>query len=393
MRSRTVLARVVIGVGLALGVAAFLVYQADPWFWKRLATLPANGVTALEWYQPLEPVGGRPRHEVPVASANPQSIARGAIDEAVAYGTTTHSVALLVWHRGVLELERYWPGYARDSRTESGAMHATVLALLYGIAIDAGIIRSLDEPAATYLPEWRQDARASIRIRDLLQMASGLEVAAPSWTPWNRRFRLLLSGNSTPLALDSAQVAMPATRFEYSDFDTQILGIVLQRASGKRYARFLEQHLWTPLGAAPAAVWLDHEDGMARTFCGLQTTARGWLAVGLVILNEGRSNSGQVVPAGWIRHMLTPSATNPNFGLHIWLGNAPGGKRQYNSATRERARQSEPFLAPDVTFLDDGGAQRVYIIPSQQLVIVRTGTYRVDWDDARLPNAILRGVS
>ena len=394
MSSSRRLAPALIGSGLVLGVAGLLAYLADPWFWERLVTFPtADAVTAVEWYRPLEAVAGATRNEVHTATPERQSVARTAIAQAVAYGTQTKSVALLVWHQGALELEQYWPGYGPDSRTESGAMHATVLALLYGIAIDQGIIRSPEEPAATYLPEWRQDARARIRIRDLLQMASGLEIVAPSRNPWNRALRLFLGGNSTALALDSLPVAEPATRFEYSEFDAEILGIILQRASGKRYARFLAQQLWTPLGAGPAGVWLDHGNGMARTFCGLQATARGWLEVGLLILNEGRSDTGQIVPAAWIKQMLTPSSANRNFGLQIWLGNALGGEREYNSATRVRVRQSEPFLAPDVVYLDDGGGQRVYIIPSQQLVIVRTGARRTDWDDARLPNAILRGVS
>jgi CubicO group peptidase (beta-lactamase class C family) len=142
-----------------------------------------------------------------------------------------------------------------------------------------------------------------------------------------------------------------------------------------------------------ASVWLDRENGMARTFCCLQTTARGWLAVGRSILDLGRVGNEQIAPAAWVLEMVRACGTNPGFGLQIWLGDAGGGGRGVSDARHVRALQSEPFVARDVVFLGGAGGQRVYIIPSRQLIIVRTGARRSDWDDAKLPNAILRGVS
>jgi len=384
---------VLIGAAAVLGALCLSVYWSDPWFWKRLVTFPRSAaLTAIDWYRPSEVVPGAPARDIEIAAPERRSVSAPALDAALSYATQTNSLALLVWHRGALQFERYWSGQDRNSRTDSGTMHATVLALLYGAAIEEGVVRSIDEPLATYLPEWRRDARAKIRVRDLLQMSSGLEIGAVSLNPWNRGLRLFLGGDITALALEVPLRADPGTRFEYSNVDAELLGIVLQRASGKRYARYLSERLWSRLGAGSAAVWLDHESGMARTFCCLQGSARDWLAVGRLILDKGRVGDEQVVPEAWIAAMLTPSAANANFGLQLWLGNAAGGARRYNSKSPLRARQSEPFLAPDVAVLE-GGGQRVYIVPSQQLVIVRIGVRRADWDDAKLPNAILRGVS
>jgi CubicO group peptidase (beta-lactamase class C family) len=386
--------RVLIGSGVVLGILCLIIYLPDPLFWKRLLTFPGSGsVTEVEWYQPSEAVAGSEREDLTLSDADHSSVSREALDVAVEYGAQTRSAALLVWHRGSLQLEHYWPGYDRQSRTESGAMHATVLALAYGAAIEEGVIRSLDEPAATYLPEWRSDEHAKIRIRDLLQMSSGLEYQALSRNPWNRGLRLFLGSDITALALGVPMSVEPGTRFEYNNLDAQILGIILQRASGKRYARYLSERIWNRLGVGDATVWLDRENGMARTFCCLQTTARGWLAVGLSILDLGRVGDEQIVPAAWVLEMLKASGTNPSFGLQIWLGDAPGGERGEHDASRARALQSEPFVARDVVFVGGAGGQRVYVVPSQQLIIVRTGTRRADWDDAKLPNAILRGVS
>jgi CubicO group peptidase (beta-lactamase class C family) len=112
----------------------------------------------------------------------------------------------------------------------------------------------------------------------------------------------------------------------------------------------------------------------------------------MLILNEGRVGADQVIPADWVRAMTTPAPTNPNFGYQVWLGSPVGGERHYSSRSVAVARHSEPYLAPDVIFSDGFGGQRVYVVPSQRLVIVRTGQSVMEWDDARLPNAILRGL-
>ncbi len=380
-----------------IGVIAallLLLYLSDRTFWGRLFTFPgAEGVTAVDWYQPQEKVPGTERNDLASAGEGERTVSQAALDQAIAYGTETNSVALLVWHRGQLQLEHYWPGYGENTRTDPASMHKTVMGLLYGIAIEEGVIKGIDEPAATYLPEWRNDARAKIRIRDLLQMSSGLEVITFSPNPFNAWWQLFLGDDITPVALGVPAVRDPGTKFEYSNFNSQALGTALQRAAGQRYAEYLSERLWSRLGAGDAYLWLDHEGGMPRTYCCLQTTARGWIKVGLLILNQGRVGDEQVVPAQWVTQMTTPAPTNPNYGYQIWLGSPADGQRAYNSKSTIKVRHSEPFAAPDVVFLDGNGGQRLYVVPSAQLLIVRTGATRSDWDDARLPNTILRGIA
>ena len=98
-----------------------------------------------------------------------------------------------------------------------------------------------------------------------------------------------------------------------------------------------------------------------------------------------------MVPAEWISAMTTPAVTNPNYGLQIWLGSPPGKERKYNDKS-VKAFHSEPFVAKDMIYIDGFGGQRVYMVPSQELIVVRTGEALLDWDDAIIPNAILRGV-
>jgi CubicO group peptidase (beta-lactamase class C family) len=100
----------------------------------------------------------------------------------------------------------------------------------------------------------------------------------------------------------------------------------------------------------------------------------------------------QLVPTEWIADTVMPAPKNPNFGYQVWLGSPPSTERRYNDYT-VKAFHSEPFAAKDLIYIDGFGGQRVYVIPSLQLVIVRTGKSATSWDDAVIPNAIIRAVS
>jgi CubicO group peptidase (beta-lactamase class C family) len=111
-----------------------------------------------------------------------------------------------------------------------------------------------------------------------------------------------------------------------------------------------------------------------------------------LFLDGGRVGDDQVVPTEWIADMVMPSSKNSNFGYQVWLGSPPGTERKYNDYT-VKAYHSAPFAARDVIYIDGFGGQRVYVVPSLQLVVVRTGVSTTSWDDAIIPNAIIRAVS
>lgn len=387
------LGRLVVGLVVVIALVVLGVYAADPMVVRRMITGPGTGIVdQTNRNAPQEVVNGV---ETDIPAAPNDTIDPAAIEKAEAYATKTQSVALLIYHRGALRYEKYWPGYDRDFRTDPFSAHKTVMALLMGAAIADGTIKSVDEPAANYLPEWRNDARKDITIKDLLQMSSGLEIV--QFGTW-KSFKLTLGSDITETALSIPAERPHGTEFQYVNANSQILGTILQRASGKRYSQYLSERVWSRIGAPSAYTWLDRENGMPRVFCCIYTTARAWMQVGLLLKNKGRVGEDQVVPAQWIDEMTTPAATNPNYGYQIWLGSPPGKARRYNDKTL-RAFHSEPYVADDMIYVDGFGGQRVYIVPSQDLIIVRMGRAVADmqnlegnWDDALLPNTILRGI-
>ena len=373
-------------------VVLAVIILSDLRYWQRLFTFSRTDTVAVaDWYAPTDTVIGN-EQEIPGAGTGQGSLAESALQAAIDYAGSQDSVALLVFHNGALQLEHYWPGYDRETVVATASMHKTVLGLLIGAAIADGHIASLDELASSYLAEWATDARSEISIRHLLQMSSGLELVPITFNPFGKAMQLFLGTGVGETVLSIPGEQTPGVQFDYSSVNAQLLGLIVERATGHRYAQYLGKRLWSRIGAPTAHVWLDRPEGLARTFCCLLTTARGWVQVGRLFLNRGVAGGEQIVPADWIAASLEPSPAGPNYGFQIWRGSPHIAERRYNRATTMTIPHSQPYLADDVFFLDGSGAQRVYIVPSAGLVIVRTGQARFDWDDAVLPNLILAGI-
>lgn len=345
---------------------------------------------AVEDSQPQEVVRGQPRDDIAIGAQvtiDPRGLAL-----AESYADKMDSVALLVFHRGALRYERYWKRFDASTRTNPNSMHKGVLALVVGAAIADGHIASVDAAASRWITEWRADARRDITVRELLQMTSGLEV--PVFGTW-KSSRILFGSDVAGGTLGLGMEAPHGSLFQYNNASSQALVMLIERATGRRYAEYLSERLWKPLGAGDASLWMDREGGHPRGFCCLFATARDWLRVGRLILDRGRVGETQLLPAAWIDAMTTPSPRNPNFGMHVWLGSPPERLRPYNRHTTKagaNALHSAPFTAEDIIYMDGFGGQRVYIVPSAELVIVRTGVSSRDWDDAVLPNVLIGAV-
>lgn len=383
-RLLTIIKYLLLTLLLVLAGGFAVMYSLDPVVTTRLAQAPFKGIVG-----PRERVPGGEPLEIPTATV--PGIGAAALEQAVDYGEETGSHALIIFRDDGIELEKYYPGYNADSISQTQSMHKSVLAMLVGIAIHEGYIGSVDDPASKYLPEWAKDERASITIRQMLRQTSGIDFATVGLNPLGGFYQLMVGADVAAAALNLPLAVEPGTQFDYNSAIPQNMGLIIQRATGERYARYLSQALWRHIGAPDAFVVLDSDEkSMPRTSCCLDATARSWLHIGLLHLNDGRIGDRQVVPAEWIRDTSTPGDINPNYGYFTWLGTEHDQFRYYNRKTSVRVFHSEPYVAKDVIYFDGFGGQRVYIIPSYRLVIVRTGGTGSNWDDAYLPNLIVR---
>jgi len=299
----------------------------------------------------------------------------------------------LIYQNDEIILEKYFDDYNAETISDTQSMHKTVLAMMVGIAIDEGIIESVNEPASKHLIEWRDDSRNQITIKHLLQQSSGLDYPEFSFHPLSEFNQLMLGEDVTKMTLRQIAYRQPNEIFEYNGVNPQNLGLLLQRAYDKRYADLLSEKIWQKVAQDDASVVLDSDKNqMPRTYCCLNATARDWLRIGTIILNEGKFKDEQIVSKSWINEMKTPSITNPNYGYLTWLGTEHQENRIYNPKSTATGIHGEPFDDKDIIYLDGFGGQRVYVIPSKKLVIVRTGAGQMEWDDSVLPNTISRGI-
>ena len=329
----------------------------------------------------------------PIKKATVKSISDESIQSAIEYSQATRSHALLIYHKKALVLEHYFPGYSKQHLTSTASMHKSVLALLIGIAIDQGFIKSVDQPASDFLKEWASDQRNKITIRQMLQQSSGIDYPEFSFHPLGEWNEMVVGDNVLKITLNQAAEKQPGTEFAYNGINPQNLGLLLQRATGQRYSSYLSENLWQYIAEEDSYVILDSEiNKMPRMFCCLDAIAKDWLRVGILILNKGVLNEKRIVSESWIEQMTSSSQLNPNYGYLTWLGMEHQERRIYNIKSTATGFHSEPYIDKDVIYFDGFGGQRVYIIPSQELVIVRTGAIKMDWDDAKLPNIISKGI-
>jgi CubicO group peptidase (beta-lactamase class C family) len=367
-----------------------------PWLYDwRLATRPKPGSPSL--YEPTQPqqwpaervAGGQAKALPRRASA---CLTDAALAPALAEIQRTKSYSFLVWRDGAVEHEFYAPGFSADTRAEPASMHKSVVGILVGQAIADGAIPSLQTPVSRWLKEWANDARGAITVEQMLQMASGLAPLPFDLKPGSAYSRALYGADSAAVPLEATLADVPGSRFNYASGISQLLGLIIERATGQRYADYLSKRLWQPLGAQDAYVTLDHPGGLARTSSALFARPEDWLRLGLLFAQQGRADVSaggkQVVDPAWLKAMSAPSAANPNYGYQLWRGSPHAPQRGYNTATPATVPAKQPFLASDMVYFDGAGAQRVYVSPAEKLVIVRLGAGVFDWDDSLVPNLV-----
>jgi len=159
-----------------------------------------------------------------------------------------------------------------------------------------------------------------------------------------------------------------------------------------RYSEFIKKYIWEPMGGGFAQVRLDRKNGDARVFCCIQTRPMDWVRLGNMLANGGVINNNQIISREWLTRLMTGSQRNENFGFHVWLGSPYEGSRLISDISNRRARVSEPFLSDDLIYIEGRGGQRLYVVPSEKLVVYRAGKIDFSWDDARFINVLLRNI-
>jgi len=279
----------------------------------------------------------------------------------------TDTTAFLVIHHDTVLYERYFNGYRRDSIQPSFSIAKSFLSALVGIAIHQGHLQGLDTPITTYLPELaRRDPRfARITIRHLLTMTSGLFYIDYD-LPWSDPAKIYYSPDLRALALGVQVEDAPGKTWEYNSYHAVLLGMILERTTGRSVSTYLEQEIWKPLGMEFPASWsLDSQSGGCEKMeTGLNARAIDVAKLGRLYLHDGRWRGRQILPPGWARQSTSPPVGQPH--MHTIYGK-PGLYYKYMWWGYQWANGHHDFLA-----IGELG-QFLYVVPERDLIILRHG--------------------
>ena len=374
------------------------VYQAR--FAQLFASFRAG--LGLETYDPLEAVPGA-RDYQPLRAASGASIDPPALQRAREYAAANRSSAFLVWRDGVLEESSYFGDTKAESLLTSRSLAKPMTAIAVGRAMALGKIRSLDQPVADFIPEWRTDERRRlILVRHLLDMRSGFLPQSMSPDPAHILNRAYLHPRHEDIIIREYPVVdAPGSRYEYNNASSEMVAVLIERATGRRYAEFISSEILQPIGAPGGNVWVNRPGGVAHSGCCLMLPAEAWLRLGILLAADGVWESRRLLPAGYVTEMRRPTRENPYYGLGVYVAGEYTPRRGFAHPEREadsrKVLHSEPYLAPDLFLFDGNANQVVYIIPSERLVILRMGDSPPrgegkEWDNTVLPNTVLRGI-
>ena len=305
--------------------------------------------------------------------------------------SNVHSI--VVARKGRLVFERYrkgpderWREPLADMRQGPAVKHdlrsvtKCITGLLVGKALDSGAIPDLDVPVFDFFPEYadlRTIDKAQIRVRHLLEMSAGLDwdEDVPATDPANGEIRLWRADDHLRAALEPDVLFEPGAHWTYSGGCSELLGAIIQKATGTSLDRFAGETLFEPLGIRDID-WLPHRDGRPSASGGLRLCSPDLAKIGQLAACGGRWNGDAVIASSWIEDSFAPKIGAADrlffYGYHWWLGRSLVSRREIRWAAGIGL-----------------GGQRLFVVPELELSVVVTAGHYNDAMQSWLPMVIL----
>lgn len=397
-----------VGVGLLAGCAAAPPEdapdaQADETLYmqrfKALFDPEGARMQGLTGYDIMEPVPGT-EEPVPLPQRPPaaRTISAEALAAADAYAEQANSQALIVWRNGQVEFENYYDGADWSTPIISRSLAKPLTVLAVGRAIMGGHIESLDQSVADFITEWRGTEKAKIKVRYLLDMRTGLLPQGFSTEADNILNRAYLHPRHEDIIVNEYPLTHePGTRYEYSNATSELVAILIERATGRPYEGWVSEQVLKPLGAQGGEVWINRPGGVAHSGCCILLPAEDYLRMAILLLQDGLWEGERLLPRGYVAAARTPTPQNPHAGMGLYVAGPYVERRGAANPeqTLGRTLHSEPYLARDLFLYDGNSNQVVYVVPSESLIILRVGhrpPKEPEWDNAFLPNTLIAGI-
>jgi len=299
----------------------------------------------------------------------------GSFDE---WAEKSQTTALIMIRRDTIVYEKYFNGFSRDSYFHSQSMAKSIISMLIGFALEDGYIQSIDDPMTDYIPELlERDKRfGEITIKNLMMMRSGLaynEAFLPGigiHAPWHDEAVGYYHGNVRKLLLKKVKVSEePGKKFQYNNYNTSYLGLIIERASDRSVSQYLEDKLWSRIMEYDALFSIDsRKSGFEYMPSRLIARAIDYARFGRLLLDEGIWNGEQIISKEWIRESTLEDKTVSRDYYPDWMG--AGCQRTYYKYQwwgHTNCDSSYQFFA------SGNLGQEIYILPREDIIIVHCG--------------------
>ncbi len=300
-------------------------------------------------------------------------------------GASKTTALIFIRHDTIL-YEKYFNGFNRESFFHSQSMAKSFISFLIGCAIDDGYISGVNDPMTKYIPELKKrDSRfGQITIRNLLMMRSGLRYNTDFipvlniHAPWNDEAVGYYHGNVRKLLLKRVKISgKPGKYFQYCNYNTSYLGLILERATGMTVSKYLEKKLWSKIMEYEALFSVDSKrSGFEYMPSRLIARALDYARFGRLYLKGGRWNGRQIVTSEWVKESTIEDKTVPRKYYPVYMGtgvNRTYYKYQWWGHTNDDSTYQY--------FANGNLGQMIYVIPNEDIIIVHNGNSNILFGD------------
>ncbi len=298
----------------------------------------------------------------------------------------SQTTALIFIRKDTVLYEKYFNGFTRDSYFHSQSMAKSFISFLIGAAIDDGLISSIDDAVTRYIPELlqRDERFGKITLRNLLEMRSGLAYNTSFipgtyiHAPWHDEALGYYHPKVRKLLLKKVRIATePGGAFQYCNYNTSYLGLVLERATNKTVSEYLEEKLWTKIMEYDALFSIDSKkSGFEYMPSRLMARAIDYARFGRLYLNGGTWNGAQILSKNWVLESTRENKTIPRNSYPEWFGDSCNHV-YYSYQWWGHANCDSSFQ-----FAASGNlGQTIYVIPDKEIIIVHCGNSLEHYSD------------
>jgi CubicO group peptidase (beta-lactamase class C family) len=276
------------------------------------------------------------------------------------YHQKTKTVAFVVIQNDSVLYEKYYENYGPDARSNSFSMVKSMVSAALGKAIMEGAIESLDQPVIDFIPELKGPYAQEVSVGNLSAMASGQNWDEAYYSPFSVTAAAYFVDDLPQLILDQPIDSPPNQGFKYLSGTTQLLGMVIEKATGQKLAQYMTEKFWQPLGAEHDAYWQvdSSAQGNVKAYCCFASNALDFARFGKLYKDYGRWGTTQVLDSTFVVKSLSPIYPNdPEYGYGWWL---------------------DHYKEQPVFMMRGHLGQYVIVLPEQNTIVVRLGHLKGD---------------